>query len=340
MAPPRSPADFCDPKKIEKICSHCNKKVENSVKCIKCCENYHPACLRQSASRRSAVCVHEAENSENITSDGGDAEKVLLRALVDEIQDKNKILQENIVLLKEKIILLEDELRKQGNSQKGNKKCPRNSDIPKSAVPAIREEDSPEDSAGLRLVATTMRDESSSSNEFAANSINMTQDSKEVEEENLGSRTNTLTSDLGNINNNNDDNDNKWQEVKHKTRKRMPSQKTSRPVPIKGSSTAETILATAQNKAWVFVSGFDPKITATDILCYLKSQNFEHCICEKMVTKKDKYKISFKLGVPPNDKEKVMSPDLWPEGIIINHFLNLQRLTRQQVPQTRNAQHQ
>lgn len=125
MAPPKSPADFLETKKSEKICNHCSKKVENCVKCVKCNEIYHPACLRQSASRKSAVCIHEAENIDNITCETQDNENVtdetnLLRhkeenkLLRQMIEDKTVIIHDKetvIRLLEEKIAFLEEKLK-------------------------------------------------------------------------------------------------------------------------------------------------------------------------------------------------------------------------------------
>ncbi|KAL3287649.1 hypothetical protein HHI36_002116 [Cryptolaemus montrouzieri] len=44
-----------------------------------------------------------------------------------------------------------------------------------------------------------------------------------------------------------------------------------------------------------------------------------------MTTKKDKLKSSIKLRDPAIMKERLISPKVWPTGIVINHLLNLQR---------------
>lgn len=41
--------------------------------------------------------------------------------------------------------------------------------------------------------------------------------------------------------------------------------------------------------------------------------------------KKQRTVSSFKIGIPKDDKEAVMAADYWPEGIIVNEFLNLRR---------------
>ncbi|KAG5884248.1 hypothetical protein JTB14_011737 [Gonioctena quinquepunctata] len=58
---------------------------------------------------------------------------------------------------------------------------------------------------------------------------------------------------------------------------------------------------------------------------WILENGLEGCACYKMNTGKDKFESSFKISAPANRKKEVMSSDLWPSGITINHFLNLQR---------------
>lgn len=81
----------------------------------------------------------------------------------------------------------------------------------------------------------------------------------------------------------------------------------------------------ARKLHWIFISGLTMKTKAQDIIEFLKSQQINgDFVCEKMTTK-SKQASSFKLGAPKELVEKVMDPQLWPEGIRINHFRNLQR---------------
>ncbi|KAG5864141.1 hypothetical protein JTB14_022005 [Gonioctena quinquepunctata] len=71
---------------------------------------------------------------------------------------------------------------------------------------------------------------------------------------------------------------------------------------------------------------------------YLNNKNFADITCEKMKTKKDKQKSSFKLEVPETLVDELMTPNVWMKGVIINHFYNLQR--RQHYPrQSERRQH-
>lgn len=132
------------------------------------------------------------------------------------------------------------------------------------------------------------------------------------------------------------DNEEGWTKVTRKSRKTNQPTKNIRPEPIKGSNTTSSILKAAQVKSWIFLTGFDPTTNEDMIINHLKNNDFgEGCICEKMVTRKDKTKSSFRLGVPQDRRDAIMSANLWPCGIMVNHFINLQRLqtTRSHNPQ-------
>ena len=84
----------------------------------------------------------------------------------------------------------------------------------------------------------------------------------------------------------------------------------------------------AENYSWLFVSGFAPETEPQDILNYLKSNNINRkCACEKMKTKNDKVRCSFRLGVPESLEKEINNGDMWPTGTIINNFMNVQSLT-------------
>lgn len=117
---------------------------------------------------------------------------------------------------------------------------------------------------------------------------------------------------------------NEWQVVGRSRNKR--------PEPTKGVKVCVPQLAVAKPKlAWIFLSGFHPDTAPEKISEYLKGNGINECECYKMKTRKDKIKSSFKLSVPMNRRREAMSPDLWPTGIIINHFLNLQRRQTEQM---------
>lgn len=122
-----------------------------------------------------------------------------------------------------------------------------------------------------------------------------------------------------------------WTIVERK-KTRIPNRpsNSSRPEPLRGTKDNSTgLLRTAPKMAFLFVTGLSADVTSEDILEYLKENNLNHhCKCEKMYTKKEKYRSSFKLAVPVEKRQDYWCSTLWPQGVSINHFLNLQRQGR------------
>lgn len=121
--------------------------------------------------------------------------------------------------------------------------------------------------------------------------------------------------------------DDDWHEVRSKKGGRRASRPTQdRPEPALGTRREDCGLRVAPKLSGVFLSGFDQGTKADDLLKFLEDNNLrEGCSCERMDAVKGRRVGSFKLLVPISNKEKIMSPELWPEGVVINHFLNLQR---------------
>lgn len=102
---------------------------------------------------------------------------------------------------------------------------------------------------------------------------------------------------------------------------------SNRPAPIMGVNEDTATLKAAVKMAFLFLSGLAPEVSESLILKYLQDNNLEtDCRCEKIKTKRDKYRASFRLTVPYNERHKYLCPMLWPKGVIINHFMNLQHL--------------
>lgn len=136
---------------------------------------------------------------------------------------------------------------------------------------------------------------------------------------------------------------NDWLQVKNRRNSRsgrMNRPVQDRPKPIRGTKQENCGLVVAEKMSSVFLSGFHSETTPDDILRYLEMNNIAlKCKCEKMDVRR-KHVSSFKLLVPSARKEDVMSPDCWPEGVIVNHFLNLQRrwVSRSNQKETMNSQ--
>lgn len=77
---------------------------------------------------------------------------------------------------------------------------------------------------------------------------------------------------------------------------------------------------------WLFLSGIDKVTTCVEVEEYLKNKNITSSSCEKMTTKKSHIFSSFKLGIPEEDKERVLTASFWPKGTIVNYFSNLKKI--------------
>lgn len=110
-----------------------------------------------------------------------------------------------------------------------------------------------------------------------------------------------------------------WRVVRHGKRR-------VRPKPVSGSNENDDTLEVAQKMHWFFVSGLKPTVEPQAIVDFLKKHHFDKdCSCVKMNTKKSNQFGSFKLCVPTDYKDKILDPALWPRGVKVNHFLNVQR---------------
>lgn len=120
-----------------------------------------------------------------------------------------------------------------------------------------------------------------------------------------------------------------------KKKKRGWSSKKLRPPPIQGKKDGNSSLKIARKVengySWLFASGLSADSVVKDVEDYLLNNGVSTFICEKLQTKK-KCVSSFKVGVPQESEQNVMSPDFWPIGVYVNKFLNLKKL----VPQDRD----
>ncbi|CAG9814741.1 unnamed protein product [Phaedon cochleariae] len=369
--------------KVEKTCFHCNKKVENDSKCIKCKYSFHPACLRQAAAKKNAVCAHEVDGKlsvHNMVSSvptpakecqvcqAKETEIQLLNMLVEELRSKNRILEENSGLLKEIAELLKGNLDKYENQNEkhATKKGKQSTDNPTTHTTIAKVNKNSEVSNNSKVLVIKTPSTKTSLSELAvtvpncsdmvpteAKELNQIISEEEHDSTNNPNKKNKLGNTLSNlqqnmmdnvINLNNDipqdeiiqasgqaeQNGNEWTNVvgrrKKTIKKRDPK---SRPPPIMGSNDTTMGISAAQKYSWLFVSGLEGSTQAQDVLNYLNTINKQNYVCEKLRTKNERYVSSFKIGVPAALKETIMDGKIWPNGVIINLFMNLKSLARQ-----------
>lgn len=331
-------------KKVDNICFHCDKKVVSSVKCKKCEHLFHPACLQQASAAKKAVCKHvPAEESSNLKCDEEIQSNDLteIRRMYQELSRKYISLEHSYQALREKVDKMEKNIPENQKVQsslqdsKFSAKQPATSRLSrtrqKSAVSATTA--SAASSAAEPKLGEHQQNKQKTPSKSAVVDVPASE-SKQNDTPAPDSPDDVVFIDQSEFFPGVSPKENKqkaqekpeevketdWQVVQRKSKAR-------RPEPTKGvrENVTQLSVAAPRSQAWFFLSGFGPNTSPENILQYLMENGLQNCLCFKMKTKKDKWRSSFKLAAPANKKKEIMSPDLWPSGIIANHFLNLQR---------------
>ncbi|KAL3270107.1 hypothetical protein HHI36_009165 [Cryptolaemus montrouzieri] len=114
------------------------------------------------------------------------------------------------------------------------------------------------------------------------------------------------------MNQNEEDVGNEWQTVGGR-KTRLTGRTELRPSPIKGQNKNLKKLKVAKKRSELFLTGFDPAVSPEDILEFLKDNEIGNDTeCFKMKTRKDGKKSSFKLIIPLERKDQILSTELWP----------------------------
>lgn len=291
------------------VCKYCKKGVVSYEKCAKCLEVFHPACLRQSASAKGGSCQHEAlptcsilDSEVRTVTSMEEREIGYLKRIIEELEDKNRLLEENCQLLREKVKFLEKGEKSVEKNKAGKTVAPKeNGGLSRlsssvTVVPAV--------TVMPRTTGMSNGSEAFDLPQSTDENKSRTIENAEVESEKHES----------------------WNKVVgRRNRKVSKMLQDNRPKPVEGSG-GDGGLKIAERRAFLFISGLVPETAEGDVLNFLKSKNLTaECTCQKMKTRKQNYKSSFKLGVPFDDRSKYMAPEIWPKGVFINHFLNIQR---------------
>lgn len=92
-------------------CFYCSKSVTNSaIECKKCKETFHPSCFKRAQEKKSSACRHEefaGQDDELVVENSSTSREALLHRIIQELEEKNRLLAENCQLLREKIGFLE-----------------------------------------------------------------------------------------------------------------------------------------------------------------------------------------------------------------------------------------
>lgn len=375
MAPSNEQSKDDVPGKFAFSC--CRKKFSGVIVCVKCGGLYHYSCATRDWSgkvvfidKTRVICCDVPDKSEvgGVAADEKTDLIECLKRLVEELTDKNRILQENSDLWKQKFA---DATKPQKNSrqEKGKQKQQQsavdNDDIVDVDVHE-HEPSVPNQTVGMGLIETPSSEIKMSSDSelgqpvivsetgahenkeekrdwhdpnpaFAESKQKQRKNSKNTKDTNtdlqqrkitvpvvtLGQVNKAVDAALNQKNNKDAKEEASWTKV---ARKSKPKPSSERPAPLKGSNDNKGNLKTATKRAVLFVSGLAPDTAQSDVLEYLKHNGMgDDCTCEKMQTKKDKHKASFRLIVPHSAINQYLCTTLWPRNVIVNHFMNIQR---------------
>lgn len=84
-------------------------------------------------------------------------------------------------------------------------------------------------------------------------------------------------------------------------------------------NSSKCTLKVVPKKSFVYVTRLDPSTKCDNIVDYLKA-TFPEIKCESLISKFPTSYSSFKLTVDVDNFEKVMNPDLWPQGTYLDKF--------------------
>ena len=322
-------------------CKRCKAKPVNGLKCQNCASLFHVSCAKlmklkiindntviccetDLKSNEEPIAVDDVSEILNINIVDVEVFRYILKqknALINELKDKINILTAHIDLQNKFIYSKETAYPKNSNAQqkpnafqrddKENNILSRQTSANIKQQVTIKEVNNAIKQAekNIELNSTNENKSNLNDNEENENTLNVQQYYANTQSQ---------------FNEDDQKQDGHWTIVKTKEK-----QKRSRPNPIQGNKILTgnntTYLKIAEKKSWLFVTGLDANTEAKEIECYLNDQGIQECIIEKLKTKSDRYKSSFKLSVPMNLKETVMDPSFWPVGVSVNHFLNLQR---------------
>ena len=88
---------------------------------------------------------------------------------------------------------------------------------------------------------------------------------------------------------------------------------------IGSGNTTSTTLKSVPKMAYFHVSRLEPSTTEESIVELLRKY-VSQVQCEKLNSKMPNIYASFKITIPLNEKDKIINPELWPNGITVNRF--------------------
>lgn len=296
------------------LCNLCNRKVVDSISCIKCNAILHKSCWNKSKKSQTATCAHVSNMEESssrsvstpITEINFENEFLrmqvkLLNELLVEVKSKNQVLIKNNELLIERIKFLESD----NTVQKKRKQDSVNKPTLSLNIPRADSDKASVPSPSVSVTAST-----STSNQ---NINNKNEDYENNEKENEQLWTTVVRKK------------NKEETRMSLVGKQYPSDnfksKQRNMITCTGTPNMNAKVKGAIRKKWMYVGRIaGANVSEMDVLDYLADSKVgEKVEVKKLPTKGEN--SAFSIGVPDDiTYDKLNSPDFWPTGVILREF--------------------
>lgn len=326
------------------ICVECkNSIVKSGLKCNICPKIYHRSC----ASKLKKCCEVEistlfdmktededslkgniSESNMHITANSSDRD--LLLKIIHELEDKNRLLEENSQLLKYKISNLENEILK--NENRVCSRCDNNS-THNVREKIIKSDKRKVNTDGIGKVASYANVVSTATGlpvPVAKVSVDSALGSPNTSVPQSKFKQNTDKITLSEVNeamknvetiiNNNkavnkkSDNNTEWKSVQSRKTKRK-----NRPALVVGNCTESPTIQGVEKLKALHVSRLNPATSVVDLHNFL-SRKFTFVKCETLQSRYPDTYASFKVLIPHGEFDKAKDAANWPKNCSINYF--------------------
>ena len=126
-----------------------------------------------------------------------------------------------------------------------------------------------------------------------------------------------------------DRNSESWQVVGRSSRqnnRRMLSRRGNREANVSGTGTVSNNLVGVQRIMDIFVGGCDKSSSEEGIKKHCENLGVQLMKTEQLTTKSEWYK-AYKISMKATDREKLMLPDSWPQGIFVRKYFKPRKAT-------------
>lgn len=319
----RSASPSISSENSDKICSYCNRKVGEFLKCIKCDDIFHPSCLVKAANRKNTTCHHASAEEISAKSENKSlrTEVEYLKLLLEETKSKNSILIENNNLLKDKITILENQIKSGKNTTK------KFVNTLQDKVPAVVTDTVASATTFKNTYSSVVHENRSNAHEHRPQAQmsfvepkrivnNVNNSVPAIPEININDSNKNISTSVHKIKDTDRMED--WITVRNKKRQ---SRNTKVCFGTKENSADNSTIKGAIRRRWMYVGKIAGKeISEKDILTFLKDiEGKENIIIKKLNTLGQN--SSFSIGLPnENAYKSVFCESFWPQGVVLRDF--------------------